>query len=94
MYQIVKEGQLVALCDEPRYVLRKPETGVYIQTSAETADGVAVAGNVFPITEVSIRKVDVGAVLFEGSTKIRQYGADIAAFEDVLCSIDAVNEEA
>ena len=39
MYAIISKGELLALCERPRYVKRNEETGAYVEAAEEeTAD--------------------------------------------------------
>ena len=48
MYEVIDHdsGQRLALCEQPRYVRINPDTGVYVQCSADQAEGIAVNGTV------------------------------------------------
>lgn len=98
MYRIVSGGKVVALCDEPRYVLKKASTGVYIRTDAEHAEGVVVGGIVYSIegrpaieeaAVASVIQTDGAEFVFANYVPLRQYSADLAAIEDALCEMDA-----
>lgn len=49
MYSITVDGKVVALCDRPRYVKIKKESGSYIECSAEEALGISVEGELYNI---------------------------------------------
>lgn len=52
MYAIISGGQLIALCDKPRYIIDNPETGLFIEASGpEEAIGVSVGGVLFNIND-------------------------------------------
>lgn len=44
MHKIISNGEIIALCDVPRYIRRKAETGAYVEATAEDAQGIAVMG--------------------------------------------------
>ncbi len=46
MYQIIslETGDIVAICDRPCYIKVKPETGVYVRTTQNEAQGVSAGG--------------------------------------------------
>ncbi len=44
MYEVISESKRVALCEEPRYIKVKPESGCYIQAEADEAEGIAING--------------------------------------------------
>ncbi len=104
MYAIIIEGELRSLCDSPRYVRRKPETGVFIQCKREDAEGIAVDGEVYNLMggnaipdrpEAFVREAESSEYVFRNRVRIieneESTGAAIIAMEDALCEIDAVN---
>lgn len=44
MVKIISEGKTIAICDEPRYIRLKAETGAYVRATQENAQGIAVLG--------------------------------------------------
>ena len=92
MYRIMHAGEIVALCDEPRYVKRKAATGAYIQCEADEAEGVAARGVFYPMADVFIDKVDSGEILLSQYVPIEQYREAIASLEDAICELDATEE--
>ena len=61
MYEIISEGQIVSLCDNPRYIKVKPSTGCFIEATAEEAQGVSAGGkpyNLFGHTEITVTNYD------------------------------------
>ena len=47
MYAIISKGELLALCERPRYVKRNEETGAYVEAAEAEALGIAVGGEVY-----------------------------------------------
>lgn len=47
MYAIISKGELLALCERPRYVKRNEETGAYVEAAEAEAIGIAVGGEVY-----------------------------------------------
>ena len=47
MYAIISKGELLALCERPRYVKRNEETGAYVEAAEAEAIGIAVGGDVY-----------------------------------------------
>lgn len=50
MYKIVENGEIINVVNDARYIRLKEESGAFIQTDAETAQGVAVNGEPFNLT--------------------------------------------
>lgn len=92
MYKIVHNGELKAVCDAPRYVKKKPQTGALIETTADDAEYVAVFGTAYPIGEVLISEVDGGMFNFAEYVHQNSYEATIASLEDAMCEIDTGEE--
>ena len=97
MYKVVSEGQLIAICEEPRYVMKKPSTGAWIQTDAEHAEAIAVKGNLYGFRDHEVEgrpkadvfEVDGGSWISDNYVQEGDYKAAIAALETALCDIDA-----
>ena len=73
MYKIISAGKIVALCDAPRYVTRNPDTGALVETTAEDAIGVSVAGTLYNLNggsgipdapEAVVSEVEGGEMVF------------------------------
>ena len=73
MYKIISAGKIVALCDATRYVTRNPDTGVLVETTAEDAIGVSVAGTLYNLNggsgipdapEAVVSEVEGGEMVF------------------------------
>lgn len=61
MYEIISEGQIVSLCDKPRYIKLKPSTGCFIEATAEDAQGVSAGGKAYNLsghTEITVTNYD------------------------------------
>lgn len=56
MVKIISNGKIIAICEKPRYIKVKPETGIYIQTDEKHAQGISIDGDVYNLpdhTEIS-----------------------------------------
>lgn len=101
MYRIISGGKVIALCDAPRYVKVKKESGAFIQCDKDEAEGVAVAGEVYNLEgratienapEAQISVVDGGLMVFDGYVDKNKYASEMTALENALCEIDAGGE--
>ncbi len=105
MYAILSGGELLALCDEPRYIKINEKTGTYIRASAEDAIGIAVNGATYNLPgrsdiadapQVVIRTGDVSEYVFRNKAQIKENedstSAAIVAVEDAICSMDESSE--
>lgn len=105
MYAILSNGRLVALCDKPRYVKIKKETGVFVETSKEDAIAVAVNGTLYNINggdaiagadQAVIREENAGEFIFGEHMRVtkNKEDADTAfiAVEGVVCELDTVTD--
>ena len=97
MYRIVSDGEIISLCDKPRFVKKKATSGCYIVCSKEDAEAVAVNGKLYNLPgknnitdrpEVSIDEVDGGEFLFSDYVEKRVFSLQISSLEDALCEID------
>ena len=98
MYKIVSNGEIIALCDKPRYVKKKVDSGAYIQCSESEAEAIAISGNLYNLPgnnkienapEVNILTVDSGEILFSGYVDKQSFLNEISSIEDALCEIDS-----
>lgn len=66
MYKIISDGKAIALCDEPRYIRLRAETGAYVRATQENAQGIAVIGEPYnlpghtEITRVALKNEETG----------------------------------
>ena len=61
MYEIISEGQIVSLCDKPRFIKVKPSTGCFIEATVEDAQGVSAGGKPYNLsghTEITVTNYD------------------------------------
>ena len=64
MYEIISEGQIVSLCDKPRYIKAKPSTGCLVEATKEDAQGVSAGGKSYNLpghTEITVTTYDEAA---------------------------------
>ena len=104
MYRIVSEGKSISLCDEPRYVRRKPSTGAWIRTDEENAEAVSVRGMLYsipgkPVIEgapvVSIMQIDGGEVLHIASVEQDKLTSEtVPDLEDAVAELGEFADEA
>lgn len=105
MYAIFSNGALIALCDKPRYVKIKPETGVYVEAEETEAVGIAVSGSLYNLPgsdaipdapEAVVTQSDASEYVFRNRVRIEEneetQGAAIIGMEDALCEQDAAND--
>ena len=72
MYAIISKGELLALCERPRYVKRNAETGAYVEAAEAEAIGIAVGGPVGAIAGTIPCAIAVGGEVYNlpGGTAI------------------------
>ena len=106
MYAIISEGNLVALCDKPRYVKVNESTGAYIEAEPEEAIAVSVNGDLYNINggshipgapEAVIADRNVEEYVFRNHVRIvedeKNTNAAIIEVEKALCELDTAAEE-
>lgn len=106
MYEIMSNGELLALCERPRYVKRNQETGVFVEATEDTAEGIAVGGEVYNLPggsaipdapEALVREAETSEYVFRNRARIIENeeatGAAIIAMEEALCEMDNASEE-
>lgn len=103
MYAIISEGQLVSLCDKPRYIKVHEKNGAYVETDQSEAIGISVNGTLYNISggneipnapEAIIKQSDISEYVFCNRTRISEseesVNAAIIEIEDALCELDGL----
>lgn len=93
MYRIVTDEGVIALCDEPWYVRKNPDSGAWIHCGKDEAEMLSVRGTLYSLNEVIVAPQEAGTVLFEHAIKIDEHGNAIVGIEDSLCEIDTQQED-
>lgn len=101
MHSIISGGELVAICDKPRYVKMNESSGAYIESDRDGADGVAVCGRLYSLMgkkaipgapEAAVVESDAGEFLFQNMKRIEKNKAEAGAAavraEEALCDVD------
>ena len=101
MYAIISEGDLVSLCDRPRYVKVNESSGAYIRAESEEAIALSVNGALYNINggehipgapQAVVKETDAGEYVFRSCVRIEeideQTGAAIVGVEEALCEVD------
>jgi hypothetical protein len=105
MYEIISVGNLVALCEKPRFVKRN-ESGIYVEAQPEDAVGISVAGTLYNLEggnaipdapEAIVREGDASEYIFQNKAKIAQNAEStsvaIIGVEDAMCEMDEATDE-
>lgn len=106
MYAILSGGELIALCDKPRYVKKNARSGVYIETDKTNAIGIAVSGKLYNIDgkneipdapQAIVTQGDGSEYIFRNRVRIEKNeattNAAVVEIENALCDIDMAAEE-
>ena len=91
MYKIIdtKDGAVIGRTDTPLFIRKKETTGCYVQTNAESAQGVAYMGTAYNLQG----KDGVGAtdtvilVEFDSGTIADKTDENSAAIDEILISM-------
>ena len=79
MYAIISGGELVALCDKPRYVRVNPDSGCYVECARAEAIAVSVNGDLYNLGGGSavtgapaavVRETDAAQYVFRNRAQI------------------------
>ncbi|MBO5501390.1 MAG: hypothetical protein J6J43_03525 [Oscillospiraceae bacterium] len=105
MYAILSNGELLALCEQPRYVKRN-QGGIFVEAPQEQAEGIAVGGEVYNLPggsaipdapEALVQEAEAPEYVFRNRARIIENeettGAAIIAMEEALCEMDNASEE-
>ncbi len=101
MYGIYSGGELLALCDKPRYVRLNEQSGAYIEATKDKAQAIAVNGELYNIPggnaienapEAVAVEVEAGEIAFSNRARIVQNeettGAAVVEIENAMCESD------
>lgn len=105
MYAILSNGNLLALCDKPRYIKVNPESGAFVEADKDNAEGVAVNGTAYNLPgsttiqgaqEAVVAEKEGAEYIFQNRAHIIQVeqttGVAIVGVEEALCEMDATQE--
>ena len=105
MYAIISKGELLALCERPRYVKRNAETGAYVEAAEAEAIGIAVGGEVYNLPggtaipdapEALAQEGEAEEYVFRNHARIIENeettNAAFAAVEEAMCELDSSSE--
>ena len=102
MYAIIVDGEIISLCDHPRYIKKNPSSGAYIQCQEKDAEGVAANGTPYNINgedaipdapQAFIRNDEGNEYIFNIHAKAERNESDIIVVEDALMESDASSDE-
>ena len=96
MYEVISQGERVAIVETPRYIKVKPSTGVYIETDEKQAEGVAINGKgvyslngkLKDLPEAEVRKIDGGVFVFGHEHDLAGVHNSLLDIETALCELD------
>lgn len=87
MFSVVRNGEVIGLCDKPRYV--KSRNGVYVEALELCATHVAIGGTAYPLTEAHVVKVDGGEYAFKESARLDETRESVGDTQDAVCEASA-----
>ncbi|MCM1059101.1 MAG: hypothetical protein NC452_02280 [Eubacterium sp.] len=106
MYEIIIDGRLSALCEKPRYVKIKEDTGAYVESSHEEAIGIAVNSEVYNIDDRNdipdmpqaiVKECSASEFIFSQGVKIseneKNTGSAFIDVESAVCELDTTTSE-
>ena len=96
MYEVISQGERVALVETPRYIKLKPSTGAFIETDEQHAEGVAINGKgvyslngkLKKLPEAEVRKIDGGEYVFDHEHDLAGVHGSLLDIETALCELD------
>ena len=92
MFAIVHCGEIIGLCDTPRFV--KLRNGVYVECDKAEAGYVAFAGTAYDLKgDTFVKPVDGSEFAFKESIKLEGACTDVADSQDAICILSEDIEE-
>ena len=80
MYQIIVNGNIAALCDKPRFIKVKEESGAYIEATEKDAQGVSADGVAYNLQNHD----EIKTILVDEETGATEtVAADVAILKEV-----------
>lgn len=92
MHKLIRNNEVIALVDEPRYVKQKILSGAWVRCSRIEAEGIAVGGRVYGLGEVYPVAVDNGEYLLELGGKVDEAEAVNSIVFVTLAENDTIDE--
>lgn len=106
MYEIIIGGHLAALCEKPRFVKIKEDSGAYVEAAREEAIGIAVNSVVYNIDgredipgmpQAVVKESDVSEYVFSHAVKIaeneKRTDSAFIEVESAVCELDTMTDE-
>ena len=101
MYAIISKGELLALCERPRYVKRNEETGAYVEAAEAEVGGEVYnlpGGTAIPdAPEALAQEGEAEEYVFRNHARIidneEATNAAFVAMEEAMCDMDSSSEE-
>ena len=95
MFQITIDNKIFYTSTAPNYVKKKLSSGVWIKSSKDDAEAVAVMGEIYglphkPIENKSvanIKEIDGGTIIFEVSKKTQDNALKVVDIQEALCDL-------
>ena len=84
MFAIVNGGEILGLCDKPRYVA-KNQNGVLVEVSVENAECVALGGTAYSLDVFSVKELDCSELVFSQGIKLEETSKNTDDAQDAIC---------
>ena len=89
MFQIIYEGEVIGLCDKPRYINKKK--GIWVECKKDKAEAIAFKSVAYEGARA--KEVDGSEYAFEQTQRIDSAADDIVDTQDALCeATDDISE--
>ena len=96
MFQINVDNKIFYTSTAPNYVKKKLESGAWIKSSKDDAEGIAVLGEIYSLPNkppienkavANVKEIDGGTIIFEMSNKTKDNALKVVDIQEALCDL-------
>ena len=92
MFQIIVDDKTFYTSSAPHYVKKKISSGAWIPAMKDDAEGVALMGEVYALTDIIVKEVDGGEVVLSVSERTVEGLRKIIDLQEALCDLSETLE--
>ena len=96
MFQITVDNKIFYTSTAPNYVKKKLESGAWIKSSKDDAEGISVLGEIYSLPNkppienkpvAIVKEIDGGTVIFEVSKQASDNALKVVDIQEALCDL-------
>ena len=96
MFQITVDNKIFYTSSAPNYVKKKLESGAWIKSSKDDAEGISFLGEIYSLPNkppienkpvANVKEIDGGTIIFEVSNKTKDNALKVVDIQEALCDL-------